>query len=90
MLYDLGWGHFFAGDDEAARDRLEASLAILEPHGDTLLINRAKLGLLQVLVAIGDVATVKRIGPGGGHRRRRHSATAGRSTSPTTSSGTAR
>ena len=62
-LYDLGWGHFFAGDNEAARARLEASLAILEPHGDDLLTNRANLGLLQVLVAIGDVATVKRIGP---------------------------
>jgi predicted ATPase len=62
-LYDLGWGYFFAGDDEAARARLEASLAILEPHGDDVLTNRAKLGLLQVLVAIGDVTTVKRIGP---------------------------
>ena len=33
------------------------------PHGDLLLINRAQLGLLQVLVAVGDVETVKRIGP---------------------------
>jgi predicted ATPase/class 3 adenylate cyclase len=63
VSYDLGWAHFFAGDDEAARARFEASLAILEPHGDDVLTNRAKLGLLQVLVAIGDVATVKRIGP---------------------------
>jgi predicted ATPase/class 3 adenylate cyclase len=63
VLYDLGWGHFFAGDDDAARARLEASLEILEPHGDDVLTNRAKLGLLQVLVAIGDVATVKQIGP---------------------------
>jgi predicted ATPase/class 3 adenylate cyclase len=63
VLYDLGWGHFFAGEDDVARERLEASLAIQESHGDPLLINRAQLGLLQVLVAVGDVATVKRIGP---------------------------
>ena len=62
-LYDLGWGHFFAGEDEAARERLEASLAIYEAEGDPALINRAQLGLLQVLVAVGDVETVKRIGP---------------------------
>ncbi|MFN2419539.1 MAG: adenylate/guanylate cyclase domain-containing protein [Candidatus Limnocylindria bacterium] len=62
VLYDLGWGHFFAGEDDAARQRLEASLEIHESHGDSLLTNRAQLGLLQVLVAVGDVATVKRIG----------------------------
>ena len=61
--YDLGWGQLFAGNDDAARARLEASLEILEPHGDDVLTNRAKLGLLQVLVAIGDVATVKQLGP---------------------------
>ena len=61
--YDLGWGQFFAGNDDAARARLETSLEILEPHGDDVLTNRAKLGLLQVLVAIGDVVTVKHLGP---------------------------
>ncbi len=63
VLHDLGWGHFFAGEDDMARERLEASLAIHEPRGDALLTNRAQLGLLQVLVSIGDVETVKRIGP---------------------------
>jgi predicted ATPase/class 3 adenylate cyclase len=63
VLFDVGWGHFFTGDDATARARLEASLAILDTHGDDVLTNRAKLGLLQVLVAIGDVTTVKRIGP---------------------------
>ena len=63
VQYDLGWAAFFAGHDEAARGRFEASLEILEPHGDDVLSNRAKLGLLQVLVAIGDVATVRRLGP---------------------------
>ena len=29
VLYDLGWGHFFAGENDAARSRLEASLQIL-------------------------------------------------------------
>lgn len=63
VLHDLGWGHFFAGEDDLARERLEASLAIHQSHADALLANRAQLGLLQVLVSIGDVATVKRIGP---------------------------
>jgi predicted ATPase/class 3 adenylate cyclase len=63
VQYDLGWGHFFAGSDDAARAWFESSLEILEPHGDDVLTNRAKLGLLQVLVAIGDVATVKQLGP---------------------------
>lgn len=63
VLYDLGWGQFFAGENDAARERMEASLAKQQAHGDLLLINRAQLGLLQVLVAVGDVETVKRIGP---------------------------
>ena len=63
VLHDLGWGHFFAGEDDAARERFEASLAIHQARHDALLTNRAQLGLLQVLVSIGDVATVKRIAP---------------------------
>ena len=63
VLYDLGWGHFFAGENDSARDRLEASLEIHQSQGNPLLTNRARLGLLQVLVAVGDVETVKRIGP---------------------------
>ena len=63
VLYDLGWGHFFAGEDDVARERLEASLEIHQARKDALLTNRAQLGLLQVLVSIGDVETVKRIGP---------------------------
>ncbi len=63
VLHDLGWGHFFAGEDDMARERLEASLAVHQSRADVLLTNRAQLGLLQVLVSIGDVETVKRIGP---------------------------
>lgn len=63
VLHDMGWGHFFAGEDDLARERLEASLAIHQSREDALLTNRAQLGLLQVLVSIGDVETVKRIGP---------------------------
>jgi hypothetical protein len=62
-LYDLGWGHFFGGDDERARHRLEASLAIHQRLGDPLLTNRAQLGLLQVLVSLGDTESVKRLAP---------------------------
>jgi predicted ATPase/class 3 adenylate cyclase len=62
-FYDLGWGHFFGGDDERARLRLEESLAIHQRLGDPLLTNRAQLGLLQVLVSLGDTESVKRLAP---------------------------
>jgi predicted ATPase len=63
VLYDLGWGHFFAGEDELARHRFEESLAIHRKLGDPLLMNRAQLGLLQVLVSVGDTEAVKRLAP---------------------------
>ena len=63
VLYDLGWGQFFTGQDELARHRLEESLAIHRKLGDPLLTNRAQLGLLQVLVAVGDTESVKRLAP---------------------------
>jgi len=63
-LHELGWGHLLGGrDDTAARRCMEESLAIQRSLGDPLLINRAQLGLLQVLVAIGDLEPVKRLGP---------------------------
>ena len=63
-LHDLGWGHFFAGGHLAlGRRHMEDSLALHRSQGDPQLINRAQLGLLQLLVAVGDVATVKELGP---------------------------
>ncbi len=35
VLYDLGWGHFFAGENDAARSRLEASLEIHRIAGES-------------------------------------------------------
>ena len=64
VLHDLGWATFFSGGDlERGRHLMEESLAIHGSQGDPLLVNRAQLGLLQILVALGDVATVKRLGP---------------------------
>ncbi len=64
VLHDLGWGHFFAGGDLAlGRRRMEESLEQHMSQGDAQLVNRAQLGLLQILVAIGDVATVRELGP---------------------------
>ena len=63
VLYDLGWSFFFVGDNGRARARLDESLAIHRSIGDPLLTNRAQLGLLQVLVAVGDVESVRRLAP---------------------------
>jgi hypothetical protein len=46
-----------------ARRRMEESLELHTSQGDAQLVNRAQLGLLQILVAIGDVATVRELGP---------------------------
>jgi predicted ATPase/class 3 adenylate cyclase len=58
-LLELGWGCFYAGDDAAARQCMEDSLRIATAVGERPLINRARIGLLQVLVGIGDLDTVE-------------------------------
>jgi len=60
--HELGWAYFFAGDDASARTQMEESLRIQATIGDELLTNRAQLGLLQVLVAMGELDEVKRLG----------------------------
>jgi len=62
-LHDMGWGYFFGGDVSSARRQMEESLRIQRTLGDPLLVNRAQLGLLQVLVAMGELDDVKRLGP---------------------------
>ena len=62
-LYELGWGLFVGGEEEEARNTMSDSLDIQRLLGDELLINRAQLGLLQMLVAVGDVETVERLAP---------------------------
>jgi predicted ATPase/class 3 adenylate cyclase len=60
-LHELGWGCFFASDDAAARGYMEESLRLQQQAGDPFLINRAQIGLLQVLVSIGELDTVQRM-----------------------------
>jgi hypothetical protein len=57
-LIELGWGCFFAGDLEARR-LMEEGLALQLTTGDSLLINRARIGLLQVLVGLGEIEIVE-------------------------------
>jgi tetratricopeptide (TPR) repeat protein len=62
-LHELGWGYFNANDDTAARRCMEESLALQKSVGDPFLINRARIGLLQVLVSIGELEEVERMSP---------------------------
>jgi predicted ATPase/class 3 adenylate cyclase len=61
-LLDLGWGFFFAGDDAGALRAIEESLEISQRLGDSALINRAQLGMLQILVSMDELETVPRLG----------------------------
>lgn len=61
-LHELGWGELFAGNDQAARRHMEESLDMQRRLGGPHLINRAQLGLLQMLVATHEVETVPRLG----------------------------
>ena len=57
-LVELGWGCFFAGDD-SARAVMEEAFRLVQDCGDALIINRARVGLLQVLVGLGELDTVE-------------------------------
>ena len=52
-LVELGWGYFYGGEDDAARRCMEESLRIAKAAGERPFFNRARVGLMQVLVAIG-------------------------------------
>jgi non-specific serine/threonine protein kinase len=58
-LLDLGWGCFNGGEDERARACMEEALRIAQSTGERALINRARIGLLQMLVAIGELDRVE-------------------------------
>jgi predicted ATPase/class 3 adenylate cyclase len=58
-LLDLGWACFNGGDDAAARASMEESLRIAQRVGERALINRARIGLLQTLVAVGELDNVE-------------------------------
>ena len=53
----LGW--FNAGEDLRARECIEESLRIAQSIGERALVNRARIGLLQMLVAVGDLDQVE-------------------------------
>jgi predicted ATPase/class 3 adenylate cyclase len=57
-LVELGWGCFNSGDPES-RALMEEGLALQQSVGDPLLINRARIGLLQVLVSLGELDIVE-------------------------------
>ena len=57
-LIDLGWGCFFSGDADA-RQWMEEGLALQQTVGSPLLVNRARIGLLQVLVSLGETEIVE-------------------------------
>ncbi len=57
-LIDLGWGCFFVGDADARR-YMEEGLRLQQSVGDPLLVNRARTGLLQVLVSLGELDIVE-------------------------------
>ena len=52
-LDGMGWMHFFRSEDEAACGAFEESLRLQQANGDRHLVIRAKVGLAQVLVALG-------------------------------------
>ncbi|HEX5863996.1 MAG TPA: hypothetical protein VF014_07020, partial [Casimicrobiaceae bacterium] len=56
---ELGWGYFYGGDDAAARHCMEDSLRIAKAVGERPFFNRARVGLLQVLVALGELDRVE-------------------------------
>ena len=58
-LLDLGWGWFNAGEDSRARDSMEEALRVAQATGERALINRARIGLLQMLVAVGELDQVE-------------------------------
>jgi predicted ATPase/class 3 adenylate cyclase len=55
----LGWGCFFGGDDQTARECMEESLRIARLVEERPFIDRARVGLMQVLVGIGKLGIVE-------------------------------
>jgi tetratricopeptide (TPR) repeat protein len=60
-LEGLGWTQFLSGDDEQACANFEECLRLQQAGGDPHLINRAKVALAQVLVALGRIDEARRM-----------------------------
>ena len=56
---DMGWASFTEGDDSTALSRFEESLELHRKGGNKRLINRAILGVCQVLVSRSQVMKVR-------------------------------
>ena len=54
-LDELGWAHFWHGDNDASGAAFAESLALRRGLADERAINRALVGVAQVLVAVGQV-----------------------------------
>jgi non-specific serine/threonine protein kinase len=61
-LETLGWAQFLASEDEAACATFEELLRLRRQQRDPVLVNRALVGLGQVLVALSRVADARPIG----------------------------
>ena len=57
-LFDLAWGCFFVDDVATGRRCMQESLAISRRLEEPALVNRSQLGLLQVLVSLGELESV--------------------------------
>ena len=55
----IGWAQFNSGDDLAARATFEECLRIQGEVGDPFLMNRARVGLAQVLTALHEVERMR-------------------------------
>lgn len=55
VLEGIGWSQFSIGKDEGACRSFEECLRIQKSFGDPVLVNRAKVGLAQMLVALGRI-----------------------------------
>ncbi len=58
-LETIGWAQFLASEDEASCATFEELLQIQNVRGDPVLVNRAKLGVAQSLVALSRVDEVR-------------------------------
>jgi non-specific serine/threonine protein kinase len=53
-LEGIGWVQFLSGEDTRARETFAECYALQRERGDPVLVNRARVGLAQVLVALGE------------------------------------
>ncbi|MGH9961024.1 MAG: hypothetical protein ACREBC_28545, partial [Pyrinomonadaceae bacterium] len=58
-LEGIGYAQFLAGEDEQAKATFEECLRLQQAGGDPIAINRATVGLAQVLVALSEVEAAR-------------------------------